>query len=151
MDSAVWKPSVTVAAVIERDGSFLLVEEEADGRRVYNQPAGHWEPGETLVDACVRETLEETAWRCEPRQLVGVYRWHYAPADNTFLRFTFACVPLGLDASRQLDREIVRAVWLTADEIRRLAPVHRSPLVMRCIDDFIAGLRWPVVVITHVD
>ncbi len=151
MDSAVWKPSVTVAAVIERDGSFLLVEEEADGRRVYNQPAGHWEPGETLVDACVRETLEETAWRCEPRQLVGVYRWHYAPADNTFLRFTFACVPLGLDASRQLDREIVRAVWLTADEIRRLAPAHRSPLVMRCIDDFIAGQRWPLEVITHVD
>ena len=151
MDSAVWKPSVTVAAVIERDGSFLLVEEEADGRRVYNQPAGHWEPGETLVDACVRETLEETAWRCEPRQLVGVYRWHYAPADNTFLRFTFACVPLGLDASRQLDREIVRAVWLTADEIRTLAPAHRSPLVMRCIDDFIAGQRWPLEVITHVD
>ena len=151
MDSAVWKPSVTVAAVIERDGSFLLVEEEADGRRVYNQPAGHWEPGETLVEACVRETLEETAWRCEPRQLVGVYRWHYAPADNTFLRFTFACVPMGLDASRQLDREIVRAVWLTADEIRRLAPVHRSPLVMRCIDDFIAGQRWPLEVITHVD
>lgn len=151
MDSAVWKPSVTVAAVIERDGSFLLVEEEADGRRVYNQPAGHWEPGETLVDACVRETLEETAWRCEPRQLVGVYRWHYAPADNTFLRFTFACVPLGLDASRQLDREIVRAVWLTADEIRRLAQAHRSPLVMRCIDDFIAGQRWPLEVITHVD
>lgn len=151
MDSAVWKPSVTVAAVIERDGSFLLVEEEADGRRVYNQPAGHWEPGETLADACVRETLEETAWRCEPRQLVGVYRWHYAPADNTFLRFTFACVPLGLDASRQLDREIVRAVWLTADEIRTLAPVHRSPLVMRCIDDFIAGQRWPLEVITHVD
>ncbi len=151
MDSAIWKPSVTVAAVIERDGSFLLVEEEADGRRVYNQPAGHWEPGETLVEACVRETLEETAWRCEPRQLVGVYRWHYAPADNTFLRFTFACVPLGLDASRQLDREIVRAVWLTADEIRTLAPVHRSPLVMRCIDDFIAGQRWPLEVITHVD
>lgn len=151
MDSAVWKPSVTVAAVVERDGSFLLVEEEADGRRVYNQPAGHWEPGETLVEACVRETLEETAWRCEPRQLVGVYRWHYAPADNTFLRFTFACVPLGLDASRQLDREIVRAVWLTADEIRTLAPVHRSPLVMRCIDDFIAGQRWPLEVITHVD
>jgi len=151
VDSAVWKPSVTVAAVIERDGSFLLVEEEADGRRVYNQPAGHWEPGETLVDACVRETLEETAWRCEPRQLVGVYRWHYAPADNTFLRFTFACVPLGLDTSRQLDREIVRAVWLTADEIRTLAPAHRSPLVMRCIDDFIAGQRWPLEVITHVD
>ena len=151
MDSAVWKPSVTVAAVIERDGSFLLVEEEADGRRVYNQPAGHWEPGETLVEACVRETLEETAWRCEPRQLVGVYRWHYAPADNTFLRFTFACVPLGLDTSRQLDREIVRAVWLTADEIRALAPAHRSPLVMRSVDDFIAGQRWPLEVITHVD
>lgn len=151
MEDRVWKPSVTVAAVIERDGKFLLVEEEADGRRVYNQPAGHWEPGETLVEACAREVLEETAWRCEPQQLVGVYRWHYAPADSTFLRFTFACAPLEADASRGLDREIVRAVWLDIDEIRALAPAHRSPLVMRCVDDYVAGLRWPLEVITHVD
>lgn len=146
----IWKPSVTVAAVIERDGQFLLVEEEADGRRVYNQPAGHWEAGETLVEACARETLEETAWHCQARHLVGVYRWHYAPADNTFLRFTFACAALGQDVSRKLDSGIVRAVWLSTDEIRALAPAHRSPLVMRCIDDFLAGRRWPLEVITHV-
>jgi NADH pyrophosphatase NudC (nudix superfamily) len=149
--SEIWKPSVTVAAVIERGGRFLLVEEEADGRRVYNQPAGHWEPGETLVEACARETLEETAWHCVPRQLVGVYRWHYAPADNTFLRFTFACEALSRDEARQLDREIVRAVWLSVEEVRVLAPAHRSPLVMRSIDDFLAGRRWPLDVITHVE
>jgi 8-oxo-dGTP pyrophosphatase MutT (NUDIX family) len=151
MQARTWKPSVTVAAVIEREGRFLLVEEEADGRRVYNQPAGHWEPGETLADACAREALEETAWHCEPQHLVGVYRWHYAPADNTFLRFTFACAALEHDAARALDREIVRAVWLDMAEVRALVPAHRSPLVMRCIDDYAAGRRFPLDVITHVD
>ncbi len=151
MEARTWKPSVTVAAVIEREGRFLLVEEEADGRRVYNQPAGHWEPGETLAAACVREALEETAWRCAPKHLVGIYRWHYTPADNTFLRFTFACTALEHDVSRKLDREIVRAVWLDINEVRALAPAHRSPLVMRCIDDFAAGKSWPLDVITHVD
>jgi 8-oxo-dGTP pyrophosphatase MutT (NUDIX family) len=147
-----WKPSVTVAAVIERDGRFLLVEEEdPDGRHVYNQPAGHWEPDETLVEACVREALEETTWRCAPRHLVGIYRWHYAPVDNTFLRFTFACEALGQDSSRQLDKEIIRALWLTVDEIRALTPSHRSPLVMLSVDDYLAGRRWPLEVITHVD
>ncbi len=147
MDAKVWKPSVTVAAVIERDGKFLLVEEEADGRRVYNQPAGHWERGETLVEACAREALEETAWHCEPRQLVGVYQWHYAPADNTFLRFTFACEPLNMDVARKLDKEIVRAVWLTIEEIRALAASHRSPLVMRSVDDYRAGRSCPLDVL----
>ena len=83
----VWKPSVTVAAVIERGGRFLFVEEEIDGRRVLNQPAGHLDPGETLVAACAREVLEETAHRFTPESLVGIYRWHYAPKDVTFLRF----------------------------------------------------------------
>jgi NADH pyrophosphatase NudC (nudix superfamily) len=147
----IWKPSVTVAAVVERDGRFLLVEEEADGRFVYNQPAGHWEPGETLAAACVRETLEESAWHCEPQALVGIYRWHYAPADNTFLRFTFACTAVRHDSARKLDSGIVRAVWLDMDEVRALQPAHRSPLVMRSIDDFVAGRRWPLEVITHVE
>ena len=146
-----WKPSVTVAAVIERDGRFLLVEEEEPGgRRVYNQPAGHWEPDETLVEACAREALEETTWRCAPRHLVGIYRWHYAPADNTFLRFTCACDALEEDTSRRLDKEILRALWLTVDEIRALTPLHRSPLVMLSVDDYLAGRRWPLEVITHV-
>jgi ADP-ribose pyrophosphatase YjhB (NUDIX family) len=144
----VWKPSVTVAGVIERDGRYLLVEEEIDGRVVINQPAGHWEPGETLADACVREVLEETAHRFRPTGLVGVYRWHYAPADVTFLRFTFTGVVEGVE-DRPLDREIRRAVWLAYDEVRAVQSRHRSPLVMACIDDHRAGKRYPLEVIVH--
>lgn len=144
----VWKPSVTVAGVIERDGRYLLVEEEIEGRVVFNQPAGHWEVGETLADACVREVLEETAHRFRPTGLVGVYRWHYAPADVTFLRFTFTGVVEGVE-DRPLDREIRRAVWLAYDEVRAVQSRHRSPLVMACIDDHRAGKRYPLDVIVH--
>lgn len=150
-----WKPSVTVAAVIERGGRFLLVEEIAEGRQVYNQPAGHWERGETLVEACAREALEETAHAFVPRELTGIYRWEYrkpgvAPgAGNSFLRFAF-CGDVGeLDAKRRLDKEILRAVWLTLEEIRELQPRHRSPLVMRCIEDYLAGRRYPLDLLTH--
>ena len=152
-----WKPSVTVAAVIERGGRFLLVEEIAEGRQVYNQPAGHWERGETLVEACTREALEETAHAFVPRELTGIYRWEYrkpgsaAGAGNSFLRFAF-CGDVGeLDAKRRLDKEILRAVWLTLEEIRELQPRHRSPLVMRCIDDYLAGRRYPLDLLTHLD
>jgi ADP-ribose pyrophosphatase YjhB (NUDIX family) len=154
-----WKPSVTVAAVVERGGRFLLVEEIAEGRQVYNQPAGHWERGETLVDACTRETLEETAHAFVPRQLTGIYRWEYrkpgtaagSNTGNSFLRFAF-CGDVGeRDATRSLDTEILRAVWLTIDEIRALQPRHRSPLVMRCIEDYLAGRRYPLDLLTHLD
>jgi ADP-ribose pyrophosphatase YjhB (NUDIX family) len=147
----IWKPSVTVAAVIERDGRFLLVEEEADGRRVFNQPAGHWERGETLVEACAREALEETAHHFAPAQLTGIYRWHHALSNTSFLRFAFCGAVGAAEASRKLDREIVRAVWLSAEEVRELRPRHRSPLVMRCIDDFLAGRRFPLDILTHLD
>lgn len=150
-----WKPSVTVAAVIERGGRFLLVEEIAEGRQVYNQPAGHWERGETLVEACTREALEETAHAFVPRELTGIYRWEYrkpgvaAGAGNSFLRFAF-CGDVGeLDPKRRLDKEILRAVWLTLEEIRELQPRHRSPLVMRCIEDYLAGRRYPLDLLTH--
>ncbi len=133
---------MTVAAVMERAGRFCLVEEEADGRLVYNQPAGHWEAGETLVAACEREVLEETAHRFRPTQLLGVYRWHYAPKDLTFLRFAFVGEVLGEEPGRALDREIRRVVWLTPDEIRALRDRHRSPLVMTCVEDFLAGQRY---------
>jgi ADP-ribose pyrophosphatase YjhB (NUDIX family) len=142
--SEVWKPSVTVAAVMERVGRFCLVEEEADGRLVYNQPAGHWEAGETLAAACAREALEETAHRFRPTELLGVYRWHYAPKDVTFLRFAFVGEVLGEEPGRALDREIRRVVWLTPDEIRALRDRHRSPLVMTCVEDFLAGQRYPL-------
>ena len=134
-----WKPSATVAAVIERDGRFLLVEERIDERLVLNQPAGHLDPGESLVAACRREVLEETAHRFEPTALVGIYRWHYAARDVTFLRFCFRGEVLSADPSLKLDKEIVRLHWLSADELRARQAEHRSPLVQACVDDFLAG------------
>jgi NADH pyrophosphatase NudC (nudix superfamily) len=145
----VWKPSVTVAAVIERNGAFLLVEEEAHGRIVFNQPAGHWERGETLAEACARETLEETAHHFRPTELLGVYRWHFPEVDVTFLRFAFCGEITGHEPARALDKEIRRAVWLTADEIRGLRKRHRSPLVLACVEDYLAGRRYPLDVVRH--
>ena len=138
-----WRPSVTVAGVIERDGKFLFVEELANGRRVLNQPAGHLDPGESLVAACRREVMEETAHRFEPEGLVGVYRWHYAAKDVTFLRFCFMGKILGTE-NRALDKEIVRLHWLTPAELKARQAEHRSPLVQKCVDDFLAGRRVPL-------
>ena len=146
----VWKPSVTVAAVIEREGRFLMVEEESDGARVFNQPAGHWEPGETLVEACARETLEESAHAFLPTHLIGIYRWRHPASDNTFLRFTYCGEVRGEEKGRALDKDIIRAVWMTVDELRANGSRHRSPLVMRCVDDYLAGRRYPIEVVTHV-
>ena len=140
---AVWRPSVTVAAVIERDGKFLFVEEVADGRRVLNQPAGHLDPGESLLAACAREVLEETAHRFTPAALVGVYRWHYAANDVTFLRFCFSGRLEGVE-DRALDKEIVATHWLSPDELKARAAMHRSPLVQACVDDYLAGKAFPL-------
>jgi 8-oxo-dGTP pyrophosphatase MutT (NUDIX family) len=137
-----WRPSVTVAAVVERGGRFLLVEEEIDGRRVLNQPAGHLDPGESLVAACRREVLEETAHHFAPRALVGIYRWHYAPKDVTFLRFCFCGEVEGVEEGRALDRGIVAARWLSREEVLERRPQHRSPLVEQCLRDFLAGRRF---------
>jgi 8-oxo-dGTP pyrophosphatase MutT (NUDIX family) len=139
----VWKPSVTVAAVIERDGRFLFVEEIADGRRVLNQPAGHLDPGESLAHACAREVLEETAHRFTPTALVGIYRWHYAAKDVTFLRFCFSGRLEGIE-SRKLDKEIVGLHWLTPEELEARAAMHRSPLVRKCVVDYVAGRSYPL-------
>ena len=140
---SVWKPSVTVAAVIERQGKFLLVEERIDGKLVLNQPAGHLDPGESLVEACAREVMEETAHRFEPTGVVGIYRWHYVAKDVTFLRFCFKG-SVGAQLSRALDKEIVAAVWLSREEIAARKAQHRSPLVQRCVDDFLAGKSYPL-------
>ena len=144
----VWKPSVTVAAVLERDGRLLFVEERSDGRLVLNQPAGHLDPGESLAAACAREVMEETAHRFEPTALVGVYRWHYAPRDVTFLRFCFSGKVGPADPSAKLDREIVRLHWLTPAELRARKADHRSPLVQKCVDDFLAGRNFPLDVLS---
>jgi len=146
--SEIWRPSVTVAAVIERDGRFLLVEERIDGRIVLNQPAGHLDRGEPLLAACKREVLEETAHRFEPTSLVGIYRWHYAARDVTFLRFCFSGEIRGVE-DRALDREIVALRWLTEGEVKSRQAEHRSPLVQECVQDFLAGRRFPLDVLSR--
>jgi 8-oxo-dGTP pyrophosphatase MutT (NUDIX family) len=143
-----WRPSVTVAAVIERDGRFLFVEEEANGRRVLNQPAGHLDPGESLTQAVTREVLEETAHRFSPTGLVGIYRWHYDPADVTFLRFAFLGRLDGVEDGRPLDKEILALAWLTPAELAARRAEHRSPPVQQCVDDFRAGRSFPLEVLS---
>lgn len=145
----VWKPHVTVAAVIERDGEFLLVEEETDDGIRFNQPAGHLECGEALTQAVVRETLEETGYAFAPRFLVGIYHWHHPVKDITYLRFAFGGDVMGHDAGRELDDGILGARWLSLDEIRACSDRHRSPMVLRCIEDWHAGTRHPLELITH--
>lgn len=147
----VWKPNVTVAAVVERDGRFLLVEEETDDGLRFNQPAGHLDEGESLLAACAREALEETAWSFTPTALVGVYQWQRPQGDITYLRFAF-CGEIGAhEAGRVLDAGILRAVWLTPEEIRASADRHRSPLVWQCVSDWLAGRRFPLDLIRHYD
>jgi 8-oxo-dGTP pyrophosphatase MutT (NUDIX family) len=148
-----WKPSVTVAAIIERDGRFLLVEEEtAEGVRL-NQPAGHLDPGESLTDAVARETLEETAHAFRPSALLGVYLWCSRPGEPTeatFVRFAFAGELGRQEAGRELDEGILRTLWLTRDELCARQAEHRSPLVLQCIDDYLAGRRYPLTLLhTH--
>lgn len=153
-----WKPSVTVAAVISKqvDGiqKFLLVEEQTRDGLKLNNPAGHLDPGESLVQGCARETLEETAHHFTPTAIVGVYmsRFEQAQADSvldiTYLRFAF-CGELGAHVEGQpLDVGIVRTVWLTADEIRASSERHRSPLLIHCMEDYLAGRRYPLDLVT---
>ncbi|MHB8346797.1 MAG: NUDIX hydrolase [Acidiferrobacterales bacterium] len=139
-----WKPNVTVAAIVQHDDRFLLVEERIDGQAMLNQPAGHLEAGETLLDAVVRETLEETGWHFAPRALLGVYRWLSPAEQRTFLRFAFTGDLLRHDADRPLDQGIIRILWMTPAEIAQCTARHRSPQVQRCVSDFLAGTRYPL-------
>jgi 8-oxo-dGTP pyrophosphatase MutT (NUDIX family) len=149
-----WKPSVTVAAIIERQGRYLLVEEHTPEGLRLNNPAGHLDPGEDPAAGCAREALEETTYLFRPTALVGLYLSRFQRAatgeDITYLRFAF-CGTLG-DAlpGRALDTGIVRTVWLTPDEVRASVDRHRSPLVLRCIEDHLAGRRYPLDLI-HTD
>jgi phosphatase NudJ len=149
-----WKPSVTVAAIIERDGRFLLVEEHTPEGLRLNNPAGHLDPGEGPVEACAREALEETAHRFMPTHLVGLYLSRFrrpsTGEDITYLRFAFTGT-LGDEVPGQaLDDGIVRTLWLTPDEIRASRDRHRSPLVLQCMEDHLAGQRHPLDLI-HTD
>jgi 8-oxo-dGTP pyrophosphatase MutT (NUDIX family) len=146
MNSHTWAPHVTVAAIVERNGRFLVIEEHTSAGLRINQPAGHLEAGETLVEAVIRETLEETAHHFEPKALVGAYMTHFArqSGDVTYLRFTF-CGTAGEEvADRALDDGIVRTLWLTADELRASAERHRTPIVLTCLEDYLSGRRVPL-------
>ena len=141
---AIWRPDVTVACIVPRGQQFLLVEERVRGELVLNQPAGHLERGESLAQAALRETLEETAWSVRLTGLVGIYQWTNPDNDTHFLRFTFAAEPLGHDAARALDEGIVRALWMTREEIAAAAARLRSPMVLRGVDDYLDGRRQPL-------
>jgi 8-oxo-dGTP pyrophosphatase MutT (NUDIX family) len=146
-----WNPDVTVAAVVMRDDRFLVVEERIAGRLVLNQPAGHLEDGETLLQAAIRETREETAWSFAPRALVGTYLWRNLENGRSFLRFAF-CGEVDDHRPRQpLDKGIIRALWLTQADLQAQAARLRSPLVMRCIDDFLSGKLHSLEAVASLD
>jgi len=140
---------VTVAAIVARDGRFLLVEENTEEGPLFNEPAGHLESHESLVEGVKREMLEETAYSFVPEALVGIYRWRHARKNTTYLRFAFCGRVAGHDPARPLDDDIIGACWLSYDEIARRRERHRSPLVLRCIDDYLAGKRFPLDILTH--
>lgn len=144
------RPEITVAALAEQDGRFLMVEERIKGRAVFNQPAGHVEGGETLLEAVVREAREETAWRFEPRFLLGVYFLEHAHGRST-LRFAFTGAVCDHDAAQPLDRGILRTHWLTRDELGERQPRLRSPLVLRCVDDYLSGRRFPLDLVASIE
>jgi ADP-ribose pyrophosphatase YjhB (NUDIX family) len=144
------RPAVTVATVVEREGRYLLVQEETRAGVRLNQPAGHLESGETLVAAAARETLEETGWHVAPTALVAVYRWMAPETGTTFVRFSFAALPHEHDPARPLDMGILRAVWMTYEEVAATRAEHRSPLVLRCIDDYRTGTRWPLDLVKEI-
>ncbi len=144
-----WSAHVVVACVVERDGRFLVVEERINGETMINQPAGHWEQGETLVEGAIREALEETAWSVTPTAVLGLY--HHEPEDlgYGFLRVAFVATADREHPERALDAGIERAVWLTRTELQARASEHRSPMVLRCIDDYLAGRRFPLDMLVH--
>ncbi|MEK6805277.1 MAG: NUDIX hydrolase [Pseudomonadota bacterium] len=135
---------VVVAAIVERDGRFLFVEERVEGELKLNQPAGHWDQGESLLHAVCREALEESAWDVEPEALLGTYAFDAPELGYGFLRFAFICKPLRHHPHRALDSGIERAVWLTREELAARRIQHRGPAVLRCVDDYLAGNRYPL-------
>nr|WP_067295049.1 NUDIX hydrolase [Marinobacterium profundum] len=144
-----WTPHATVATIIERDGRFLMVEEDSDGRRVFNQPAGHVEEDETLVEAAVRETLEETGWQVRPDSLVGLYTYKAPSNGVTYYRFCFVATTLVCEQDYKLDDDIIAAHWFSRDQLHERRDQLRSPLVLQCIDDYLAGRRYPLEFVTE--
>ena len=144
----VWRPHVTVACVVADGDRYLMVEEEVNGRIAYNQPAGHLDDLESLQQAALRETREETGWTVELTHLIGVHQWRSKEHGDVIVRFSFAAKPLSHDPQQPLDVGIRRALWLTRREIEELGPQLRSPMVLMSIDDWLAGQRLPLSIVT---
>lgn len=147
--NAIWTPHLTVAAIVERDGYFLMVEEDSEGRRVFNQPAGHVEDGEALLAAVQRETLEETTRHFTAQAITGLYRWRNPLNQATYLRVAFCGSCSEVDDGAALDRDIIASHWLSREELWQRESELRSPLVLRCIDDYLAGQRLPLDLFTE--
>ena len=141
------RPRITVATIIEREGRFLVIEEQTRSGLRLEQPAGHVEIGESIAAAAARETLEEAAWHVQPTALIGVYQWQ-SPQNGMYVRFTFAAEARVHEGTRALDAGVVRTLWLTYDEIAARRQMHRSPFVLRSLDDYRAGRRWPLGLIS---
>ena len=149
MSDGIWKPHTTVAAMVEQDGKFLLVKEKVKGEVVYNQPAGHLDPGESLLEAVVRETMEETQLEFKPVALQGVYRFVVdSSPDSSYIRFLFRCT-VGDSLKGALDEGIISAEWMSYEEIKACRQQHRSPLVMQCVEDYLSKSPCPLEVISQ--
>ena len=144
-----WQPDVTVATVVVSDGRLLVVEERVNGRLVLNQPAGHLEPDESLLDAALRETREETGWEVRLTGFIGAYQWKAPETGRHYLRFAFAGEPVAHDPTATLDEGIVQAMWMSPAELNAAADRHRSPLVWRVVMDHLAGQRSPLSMLQH--
>jgi 8-oxo-dGTP pyrophosphatase MutT (NUDIX family) len=146
----IWKPHATVAAIIERDNKFLMVEEMVGGKKQINQPAGHLDPDESLIDAAIRETREETAWGFTPEAVTGIYLWKHPENGESFLRVSFCGPCHDHHAEQSLDDGILRAIWLTRDELIARQGDLRSPMVITCIDDYLSGKRFPLEMLVDI-
>lgn len=141
-----WTPHATVATIVEQNGRFLCIEEHSSslGKLVINQPAGHVEPGESFVAAAIRETQEETGWTVQPTALLGMYVYT-APSNNvTYHRYCFIANAISYDPDQPLDAGIEHALWLSIDELQARSEQLRSPMVLKCIKDYLAGRRFPL-------
>lgn len=146
----IWKPHVTVAAIAEKDGRFLIVEERVDGELVYNQPAGHLDSGESLIEAVIRETFEETAWTFQPEALVGIQLWRHPVHSESYLRFSFCGSCYEHQDQQPLDKGIEQALWLSREQLMDNNHKLRSPMVLRTIDDYLEGRRYSLDILEHI-
>jgi len=144
----IWKPNLTVAAIAQKGDAFLMVEEVIDGKAVFNQPAGHLDENESLIEAVVRETLEETGWQFTPEHIIGLYQMKILSKERTYIRVCFSGTCDNHDPERPLDNEIIQAVWMTRDQLLKESERLRSPMVIQCIDDYLADKRYSLDLLT---